>query len=139
MPEPKYYSFGSIGEDETVRFCIACGKKHPEADWRWTEVKIKGKKKYFCHHGINCYGCQKIHYNDTGATRMDSRGSVCGKWFGNTKKSPEEKMKNLSPQEVMSGVQYGMPEQKIFRPDVANEDHHTVHQRQMKDLKEAVS
>ena len=138
MPEPKFYSF-NIPKGEIRHRCIVCHKIHSEDNWGWTEVNIEGKKKYYCRHGINCYGCQKIHYNDTGATRMDTRGSICGKWIGSTSKTPQEKIKNLSPQEVMSGVQYGLPEQKIFRPDVANEDHRTVHQRQMRDLKEAVS
>ena len=124
---------------ETTHYCIVCHKRHSDLYWRWTKVKIKGKVRYYCGHGIDCYGCKKIHYNDTGREKIDADGHHwCGKWF-TTSKTPEQKIRNLSPQEVMSGVQYGMDEVKVFRPETVREDHSTIHKRKIKGLKEALS
>lgn len=127
-------------DTETVHYCIVCKKKHSDWVYRWTEIKVDKKKAYYCHMGIQCDGCQKLHYNDTGGSRVTwdkgVRREVCRRWFTSSPPSIQRKMEDLSPQEVLSGVQYGLPEQKIFRKEDANTDWGKKHSEAVKELRE---
>jgi hypothetical protein len=62
---------------------------------------------------------------------------TCGDYYKNPV-SAERKMDGLSPQQVLSGVQYGMPEQHVFS-DAANKETHTqAHKRSVDRLRKAV-
>mgnify|MGYP007071571373 CR=1 FL=1 len=147
MTEAKYQTFHTTEALQTngmeSHFCIVCKKDHEDDDWRWTEIKIKGKKKFYCHHGINCAGCKEIHYNNTYLTKIKyedgKKIEICGKWFG-SKPSMAQKVSNMSPQEVMSGVHLGMDEQKgLFRKETLRDDHSILQKRAIKELKEKLS
>ena len=75
------------------------------------------------------------HTNWRTTTRDKETIYVCGDHYRSTI-SLAKKMDNLSPQEVMSGVQYGLPEQKIFNQRDANENWSKLHSEGVKELRE---
>lgn len=94
-----------------IKQCYVCVKKHAEEDWRWKRKRIGKKRVWYCHSGIDCAGCQTLHFNDTYKSRTTIDGSqYCGKWY-NSAPTPQQKMKNMSPEEVLSGSHYGLPNQ----------------------------
>lgn len=104
--------------------CAVCKKSHSALDYQWHRFSLKtGSVQFYCNKGIDCTGCQKVHLNTTGRAKTLVRDgkliNLCGIWFRNHV-SMEKKMEGLSPQEVLSGVQYGLPEQKGVFSDEAN-------------------
>lgn len=134
---------------EPKRYCFGCKRKHTSTEvggWpdMWETKILNGKKVRWCRNCIDCTGCGFIHKNDTGFTRTswegDKRIQLCGKWARATPPSPQKKMENLSPQEVLSGVQYGMDEQKgLFSKEANSKEWSKSHAEGVKELKEALS
>lgn len=91
--------------------CYVCNKKHEEESYRWKRKRIGNKRVWYCHSGIDCAGCGFLHFNDTYKARMTADGKAyCGKWFSSSS-TPQQRMKNMSPEEVLSGSHYGLPNQ----------------------------
>lgn len=98
-------------EKKTRQKCYVCKKTHWEEGWRWHKLKLKGKWVFYCRHGIECDGCQELHYNDTGGERVTGDGRhYCRKHY-NSSPTLAQKMKNMSPEQILSGEQYGLPNQ----------------------------
>jgi uncharacterized protein YeaC (DUF1315 family) len=132
--------------EETPQYCIVCKKKHLASEsgsWpdMWTKKKIGRKTVYYCRHGIDCTGCGFIHYNDTGFTRSyikdGERVELCGKWAKGNATTPEQRMANMSPEEVMSGVHLGNEMLPYFKGKSSNNYSDEVRE-QRKELKEAL-
>ena len=104
------FSLLNLFMENTIHYCVGCKKEHEEESWRWHSKKIKGKKVWWCHECIDCYGCHEIHHNDTGGSRIDSRGEICRKWW-NSSPTQKQKMKNMSTEEILSGTMHGLPNQ----------------------------
>lgn len=116
-----------------TKFCIVCKKKHQEDSYRWR----KAEAGFYCHHGIDCIGCKEIHYNDTGFTRINSQGSICGKWAKSAPPTMEQKMAGLSPEEVMSGVHLGNEMLPYFKGKSSN-NYSEDRAKQTKELRDAL-
>ncbi len=124
-------------EKEIKHKCFGCGITHLDKSYRW-KSRMEGKKKiWWCGSCVDCGGCQKIHKNDTGRTLIIGSGAdkieLCGKWY----KSPssiEKKVRDLSPEEVLSGVQYGLPQ--TYKGN--SNDHSTEKRAAIKSLKKSL-
>lgn len=96
---------------ETIRYCVGCDETHQEEDWRWHKKKIKGKTKWYCHKAIYCIGCKKIHTTaEVGGAKSINSGWICRKWYDGSS-TKEQRMANMSSEEILSGVQHGLPNQ----------------------------
>ena len=119
-----------------TKFCIAHNYNHEEESWRWHSTKINRKKAYYCHQAIYCIGCKEVHLTDR-FSRLTPQGWLCIKWTRPANLTPEQKAKNMSPEEVMSGVHLGasmLPQFKGKSSNNFSEDH----RREVKALKEAL-
>jgi len=115
----------------SIHYCAGCKKRHSEDDWRWHEKKVKRKIIRWCHECIDCYGCQTVHRNDSGGSRIDSRGEICRKWYASPPKSFKQKIKSMSTEEVLSGTMHGLPNQfksqsEDYTPQVKQQQRKTV-------------
>lgn len=95
----------------TKHYCVGCKNKHEEESWRWRKKKIKNKTVWWCHKCVDCYGCKKIHLNETGRTKVTSEYTLCGKWFNRRPQTFEKKIQNMSTEEVLSGTDLGLKNQ----------------------------
>lgn len=85
---------------------------------------------------MDCYGCGFIHKNETGFTRIDSRGHICGKWAKSSSPSMSKRIENMSPEEVMSGMHFGAERDPSLPQD--SENYSKVHNEQVKELQEVL-
>lgn len=88
-----------------------------------------------------CAGCQAIHESTPFARAVTNPVTketewYCQKWAKPKIATPEEKAKNMSPEEVMSGVHMGMDRVKAMGKD--SEDYHVEQQQQQEFLDEAL-
>ena len=88
-----------------------------------------------------CAGCKKVHETTPYARTMTNPETkqtewYCQKWARPKISTPEEKAKNMSPEEVMSGVHMGMDRVKGMEKD--SEDYHVEHAQQQQFLDEAL-
>lgn len=101
-----------------MKYCTGCKKKHEiQEGYYWSKDKAGG---YYCRLHVECVGCKKVHpitpymkhakrvHDETGE---EIDGWWCDKWVKPKSLTPEQKMANMSPAEVMSGVHYGMDKQ----------------------------
>lgn len=129
-----------------MRYCVGCKKKHEIQDgfvWQQTKGGVN-----YCKKHIECVGCGTVHertpylkyatkvHMDTGEKLS---GWWCEKWVRPATPSLQQKMNNLSPGEVMSGVHLGMDYQRDIYGSTSNQEDHSVeHSRQVQQLSEAL-
>ncbi len=105
-----------MNEKEVKHKCFGCLKTHTDKAYRWkSRILVDGGKKiWWCGSCVDCGGCRKIHFNDTGRTLIIGNGAerieMCGRWYQSPSPSIKKKMENLSPEEVLSGVHLGLPQ-----------------------------
>ena len=88
-----------------------------------------------------CAGCQMIHESTPFARTMTNPETketewYCQKWAKPKIATPEERAKDMSPEEVMSGVHMGMERVKGLGND--SEDYHVEQARQKTFAEEAL-
>lgn len=121
-----------------MEYCIGCKKKHEIQLGFWWCKDPDGN--FYCKDHFYCSGCQKVHergFYISHRTINGVTGWFCEKWYRQRSKSPEQKAKNMSPEEVMSGCHYGMDRQD-YGYEAKNFDHSQVHSEQVKSLGEAL-
>ncbi len=140
MAEPKYQSINvNVKSEDKPLFCFGCKIKHTLDDvsgWSWTEAKVNNKTVRYCRLCLNCDGCKKIHKYSFGF-RSSPAGTFCDKWYKSAPLTLEQKEANMSPEEVMSGVQHGNPLLGVFKGKSSNNYSEEVKEQQ-KELKEAL-
>lgn len=127
MPNPKHIS----------HYCEACQKSHQIITdaWNYWRTKRVGKTKlYWCHKGIDCAGCGHVHRKN-GISKLIGDKWYCNKWFKKTGNGQID-FSQYSPQEVVSGVPYGLDRDASYGPDT--EDHSIVHGAQTEALEQAL-
>ena len=91
---------------------------------------------------MKCYGCKTIHKTTGYAKGINNPdGSketvwLCSKWAKPSAPTPQQKAQNMSPEEVMSGVHYGMDRVKSMSHD--SEDWSVEHKQQLDYLNEVL-
>lgn len=101
-------------------YCIVCQRDHKKDGTVW---------EY-------CSMCGKRHPHSNWKNR-DNKW-ICGEYW-RSRPTMAQKMANMSPQEILSGVHLGMDEQKgLFRDDAMREDWGKTHDRQKKELYETL-
>ena len=101
-------------------YCVVCEKDH----------KNDGRTENYCTY------CKKKHkhYN----WRFTGKETICGEYW-RPRLTMAQKVANMSPQEVLSGVHLGMDEQKgLFREETMRDDWGKMHAQEVKDLYEAL-
>jgi len=95
---------GQVWHTDMIEYCIACEKRHEHSFW----------KARFDH-------------------RLNRIVYICGDHYRN-RLTPEQKMKNLSPEEVMSGVHQGNKlDKNVFKKE-SREDWGTEYRRGVGEL-----
>lgn len=111
--------------ESTRHYCIGCKKIHSEESWRWGTILVASRKRYFCHDSLACEGCKVVHPRN-GFSRCYTEKSrlfpgrsleVCAIWARPTKLTPQQKMKDMSPEDVLSGVPFGGERASFFGED----------------------
>lgn len=90
--------------------CFGHKEKMDLEPWQWSKVKFLGNIRWICNKCIYCEGCKEYHpMGKYGGARGFGHPTrwVCFKWTKSTPKSIKSKIADMSPEEVMSGVQYG--------------------------------
>lgn len=121
-----------------THYCIGHKEKLTlDGEMWWHKIKEGKKTSYLCNKCIYCEGC-KEHHPVAKYGGAIGRGNPtkywCYKWAKGSSTSVEKKMQDLSPEEVMSGVQYGMD--KIYEGN--SNDWGKEHAEQVKTLKESL-
>src|SRR5574340_359760 len=97
-------------EDGVVHYCIGHKEKIKLGAGWWNSEKRGKKTVYWCNKCIYCEGCQEVHplgkYGGA-VGRGNPTKYWCYKWAKGSSPSPEKRMQDLSPEQVLSGVQYG--------------------------------
>lgn len=136
MPNPK----------QVTHFCQACRKEHSLTISAWVYWRSKPAPEcdhtgcgcpqylYWCDKGIDCAGCGHIH-RKTGISKLKGDKWFCSKWFKKTGNGQID-WSQWSPQDVMSGVPYGLERDKAYGPDT--EDHSIVHGAQVQAVEQAL-
>lgn len=126
--------------------CIGCKKVHEEEEWRWRSMKLDGKTVYWCHTSLACEGCKTIHPRN-GFSRSYTNPSrvfpgysleICSIWARPTKLTPQQKMKNMSPEDVLSGVPFGGERASFFGED-SRTDWSSQHKEEVGELTGALN
>lgn len=124
-------SFVVFNPMETL-YCYVCKKKHEDESYRWSEKKIGKKTIRWCHLGIDCAGCQKVHsIVACGGFTITSRGTFCRGVMSHPPATLKQKLSNLSTEEVLSGGLAGLPNQfkqnsEDYTPAVKEQQHREV-------------
>lgn len=132
-----------------TRYCRGCKKRHGmivDAWNSWNHKIINGKEVYWCKKHFFCVGCNAVHQVTSYSrhckrihpkTGIELDGWWCEKWVNTPVLTPEQKMANMSPQEVVSGVHLGAERQEVWGKDT--EDFGTIRAQQLPELEEALS
>lgn len=125
-----------------IKQCHYCNKRH-EA-WSWGKYK---KKNYCNEKWMYCVGCQAVHAH-THYMKHTKRlhphtgemhdGWWCEVWVRPKSLTPDQKVKNLAPGEVASGVHLGMDYQQCYGSTNIQEDFSVERRQQLKALGEAI-
>ena len=110
-----------------------------EEEHSFGKDKHTGKPKA-CDRCIKCVGCKKIHEKTMfmkHKTGFNGLGWYCDKWGKGGTLTPEQKMKNMSPEDVVSGVQYGYERDKSYGED-SKTGFIEEHAAEVKAFKEAI-
>ena len=107
-----------------TNYCAVCDKIH----------------KYGNYQYVYCDVCKKKHQSTK--WRMSwpegKKFTECGEYWSEAI-SMERKMDSMTPQQVLSGVHLGMPEQKgLFREETMREGWVSQHKREKKELLESL-
>lgn len=80
-----------------------------------------------------CYSCDKRH--DDTSWRLTNKGWICSIWF-KPAKSLDSKIADMSPEEVLSGAQYGV--KTDWGKPTSKKDWSKEHSQGMKELSDAL-
>lgn len=140
-----------MNKKKVTKYCAGCKKRHSVevGGWEgWSSSEINGKKVYFCRKHMHCVGCGTIHER-TGFSRHRTKehpetgeklgGWWCEKWERPAALTPEQRMANMSPQEVVSGVHLGMDRQEVWGEDTDDWSRTSERTEGLKELEEVLS